>query len=148
MSHLSPVKPACFWLVVVFLFVVWRPPRAEVHFCSWFFTLLNLMAHPNNEIMSRPIVIVLRAFSPSYIPLLRPTLGWLLCPPLQWQPSKPKALSFSLFLFFGRSIQSSKQWDNISPPCYSPACGLPHLSPFAVTNLWLVVVLTHRVVAT
>jgi hypothetical protein len=44
MSYHSPVEPACFWLVVAFLFVVWRPPRAEVHFCSGFFTLFNLMA--------------------------------------------------------------------------------------------------------
>jgi hypothetical protein len=92
-------------------------------------------------------MIVLCAVSPSYILLLRPTFGWLLCSPLQWQPSKPKAPSFSLFLFFGRPIGPPKQRVNIPPLCYSPACSLPYLSPFAATNLWLVVVSTHQVVA-
>ncbi len=55
---------------------------------------------PHDEKMPHPIVIVLCAVSPSYILLPRPTFGWLLCPPLQWQASKPKVPSFSLFLFF------------------------------------------------
>jgi hypothetical protein len=48
---------------------------------------------PNNEITSHPIVIILHSVSPSYIILLRPTFSWLLCLSLQWQPSKPNALS-------------------------------------------------------
>jgi hypothetical protein len=51
----------------------------------------------NNGITSHPIVIDLHAVSPNYNLSLRPTFGWLLCPPVQWQPSKPKDPSLSVF---------------------------------------------------
>jgi hypothetical protein len=66
-----------------------------------------------NTAASSPIVIVLRTIPPNYIPSLRPTFEWLLCPPIQWKPTKPKALLLSLFLFFVRSICRPKQWVNI-----------------------------------
>jgi hypothetical protein len=62
----------------------------------------------NNTTASSPIVIVLRAVPPSYIPSLRSTFGWLLCPPIQWKPTKPKASLLTLFLFFVRSIRRPK----------------------------------------
>jgi hypothetical protein len=67
----------------------------------------------NDATASSPIVIVLRAFPPNFIPLLRPTFGWLLCPPIQWMPSKPKAPLLSLFLFLVRSICHPKQQVNV-----------------------------------
>ena len=157
-SRLSPVEPACFWLVVVFFFVVWRPPAysssssgmspsspysseldlpqndqiqlplrsppvaypsAAAPACIWFVVVFNrrlaaAVSHDefcfisffapkfdgrNDTTASSPIVIVLHAIPPNYIPLLRLTFGWLLCPPIQWKPLKPKALLLSLFLF-------------------------------------------------
>jgi hypothetical protein len=78
----------------------------------------------NNTTASSPIMIVLHAIPPNYIPLFRPTFGWLLCSPIQWKPSKPKAPLLSLFLFFVRSICRPKQWVNVlttpSAPAASP----------------------------
>ncbi len=102
MCHLSPVKPVCFWLVVTFLLVFGSHLRPLCIFVLDF--SVAQFDGPNNEITSHPIVILLYTISPSYIISLRPTFGWMLCPPFQWQPSKPKAPSFSLFLFFGCTI--------------------------------------------
>jgi hypothetical protein len=62
---------------------------------------------------SSPIVIVLRAIPPNYIPSLRLTFGWLLCSPIQWKPLKPKAPLLSLFLFFVCSICHPKRRVNV-----------------------------------
>ncbi len=52
-SCLSTIKPMCFWLVVVFLFVLWRPPEAT----AYFFIISNfcrLIRRPNEVISSPP----------------------------------------------------------------------------------------------
>ncbi len=78
----------------------------------------------NDATASSPIMIFLRAVLPNFIPLLRPTFGWLLCPSIQWKPSKPKAPSLSLFLFFVCSIRRPKRRVNVlttrSAPAASP----------------------------
>jgi hypothetical protein len=45
MSHLFPVKPACFWLIVVFLFVFGGCLRPWCIFVPDFFLSLSLQHH-------------------------------------------------------------------------------------------------------
>jgi hypothetical protein len=92
---------------------------------------------------SSPIVIVLRVIPHNFIPSLRPTFGWLLCPLIQWKPSKPKALLLSLFLFFVRSICHPKQRVNVLTTRFAPAHLLFNAPPAAASDLWLVVVFPH-----
>jgi hypothetical protein len=100
LSYPSPAAPACIWLVVVFNR---RLAAALIHdeFCFIYFFAPKFDGR-NDATASSPIVIVLRAVPPNFIPLLRPTFGWLLCPPIQWKPSKPKAPSLSLFFLFAQ----------------------------------------------
>jgi hypothetical protein len=59
MSHLFPIKPACFWLVVAFLFVFGGHLRPWCIFVPGFSGAQ--LDGPNNEITSHRIMIVLRA---------------------------------------------------------------------------------------
>jgi hypothetical protein len=101
-AYPSPAAPAFIWFVVVFYR---RLAAALSHdeFCFIYFFAPKFDGR-NDTTASSPIVIVLRAIPPNYIPSLRPTFGWLLCPPIQWKPSKPKAPLLSQILFFARSI--------------------------------------------
>jgi hypothetical protein len=122
LSYPSPATPACIWLIVVFNR---RLAAALCHdeFCFIFF-LTPKFDGRNDTTASSPIVIVLHAVPPNYIPSLRPTFGSLLCSPIQWKPLKPKAPSLFLFLFFVRSIRHPKQRINVlttrSTPAASP----------------------------
>jgi hypothetical protein len=97
LSYPFPAAPVCMWFVVVFNRQL-AAALSHEKFCFIYF-LAPKFDGQNNTTASSPIVIVLHTIPPNYIPLLRPTFGWLLCPLIQWKPLKPKALLLSLFLF-------------------------------------------------
>ncbi len=136
-SYPSPAAPACIWFVDVFnrrlAAALSHNKLCFIHFFAPKFD------GQNDTTASSPIVIVLRTVPPNYIPLLRSTFGWLLCFPIQWKPSKPKASSLTLFLFFVRSICRPKRRVYVlttrSTPAASPLqCPPPLLPP---TYGWL-----------
>ncbi len=51
-----------------------------------------------------------------------PTLGWLLCLPIHWKPSKIKAPSLSLFLSLRRSIRHPQMMGKRPPLHVLPCC--------------------------
>ncbi len=75
----------------------------------------------NDATASTPIINVLRSLSKDYIPSIVPTLGWFLCPPIHWKPSKIKAPSLSLFLFLCCSIRPPQMMGK-RPPLHVPPC--------------------------
>jgi hypothetical protein len=93
----SPAAPACIWFVVVFNCQL-AAALSHDKFCFIHYFAPKFDGQ-NDTTASSPIVIVLRAIPPNYIPSLRPTFDWLLCPPIQWKPLKSKALLLSLFYF-------------------------------------------------
>jgi hypothetical protein len=116
--------PACIWFVVVFNSRLTAALSHNEFFFNFFFA--PKFDGQNDKTVSSPIVIVLHAVPPNYIPL--PTFGWLLFPPIQWKPSKPKALLLSLFIFFVCSICRPKRWVNILTT-HSTLTTSPHQRP-------------------
>jgi hypothetical protein len=115
----SPSAPAFIWFVVVFnRRLVAAFSHDEFRFIYFFAKKID---GRNDMTRSSPIAIVLRAIPPNYIPSLWPTFGWLLCPPIQWKPLKPKAPLLSRFLFFARSICRPKQRVNVLTTRSNPA---------------------------
>ena len=92
---LPSAAATCFWLVVVFWSANLRPIYATIFYFNYFciapFDVTNngtpfpLAFHPP------------RAISPNSLPLLMPTLGWLLCFPFKFWPLKAKATPNTLF---------------------------------------------------
>ena len=80
-----PSLPRVFgWLLC--LFIDWGPPKTTTKFVILFFS--PKFDSRNDATASTPIINVLRSLSQGYIPSIVPTLGWLLCPPIHWKPSK------------------------------------------------------------
>ena len=102
----------------------------------WIFMYLffcKLFQWPKRCDASSPIVIALRAVSPNYIPSLRPNLGWLLCPPIHWKPSKCKTPSLSLIFFSSLySTPVNDRWMS-SPTCSVQSHLLSNSPPTAET---------------
>ena len=63
------------------------------HDCVTFFWLLFFLRAWNQNFFPHA-----RENSPVQ-PLLRKNLGWLLCPPIHWKPSKLKTPALSIFIF-------------------------------------------------
>jgi hypothetical protein len=75
-----------------------------------------------NDDMAPPHMLHPGRVSSSTFPLpLTLTIGWLLCPPKRWRPSKPKSLSLSLFFIFCSLNSTPQRIKNIPPLGYSPA---------------------------
>ena len=68
-----------------------------------------------------PIIFALRSASSKYILTMRPTFGWLLCPPIQQKPSKSEAPLPSQFYFFRPTSRRLKGHVNVLSQAFRPA---------------------------
>jgi hypothetical protein len=122
--------PLCSWLVVrpvqslicracmplvdfCVCFIGQRPSKATMYFILYYFH--GSIFARNEETTTPHMLCPGRVSSLICLRPLTPTIGWLLCHPIRWRPSKPNAPQLSLFLFFGRSIRPPKGWENIPP---------------------------------
>ncbi len=96
------------------------PPKTTTNLFFLFFA--PYFDSRNDATASSPIVNVLHSLSPDYIPLIGPTLDWLLCLPIYSKQSKVKAPTLSLFLFFRRSIRPPQMAGKRPPPHVPPGC--------------------------
>ncbi len=97
LSILSSIADACFWLVIVWAIVDWRPSKGNGVFYIYFFSLLEFITSidwtPPPHTLQPPC-----ASSPTSILPRPPTTIWLFYLPIKWWPPKAKA-PFPLYFF-------------------------------------------------
>ena len=108
---LPTVMATCFWLVVVYDFLLRSHLRPQLILFSFFYsTLIRRPVRRDNTPRHTFCPGCISSQSP--LPPLTTTFGWLLSPPIKWQSSKAKGPPISLFL----SLNSTPQPMGSRPP--------------------------------
>ncbi len=125
--RLSPVEPACFWLVVVYFFVVWRLPAYSLTSLGMSPSSTYLSSSPSSPslLSSCSPIVLARSCGLSHPPSVTPACFWLVVArkKIKRQPSK----AFIVFYFcnFFSLFNSPPQNMKNTPPLHSTPAAHP-----------------------